>query len=110
MSIHGRLPREPEGEPSSGAAAQRYHVSSMAQYQRMYRESVDDPAAFWGKLAQRLDWKVPPSPDRFLAYNFDPRAGPVRLLWMQGAVTNACYNTLDRHVLAGNADKVAYYW
>lgn len=114
MSIHGPQDQQRQDgvEPSVHEHRQnhRYHVSSMAQYERMYRESVDDPAAFWGKLAQRLDWKVPPSPDRFLAYNFDPRAGPVRVMWMQGGVTNACYNALDRHVLAGRGDKVAYYW
>lgn len=25
-------------------------------YQQLYRESVDNPDAFWGKAAERLDW------------------------------------------------------
>ena len=25
-------------------------------YQRLYRESVEHPDAFWGKAAERLDW------------------------------------------------------
>ena len=26
------------------------------QYQRLYAQSVDDPDAFWGDAAKRLDW------------------------------------------------------
>ncbi|KAG0426872.1 hypothetical protein HPB47_026054 [Ixodes persulcatus] len=95
---------------AGGTATFRHHVSSMAQYQKMYQESVEDPAGFWGRLALKLDWKVPPSRDRFMGYNFDPRAGPVQVHWMLGGVTNACYNSLDRHVIAGHGAKVAYYW
>ncbi|KAM7285980.1 acetyl-coenzyme A synthetase [Ixodes scapularis] len=95
---------------AGGTATFQHHVSSMAQYQKMYQESVEDPAGFWGRLALKLDWKVPPPRDRFLGYNFDPRAGPVKVCWMLGGVTNACYNSLDRHVIAGHGAKVAYYW
>lgn len=108
-----------DSEPASAASCSEsggirepfcYHVSSMAQYKAMYQESIEDPAGFWGKLALKLYWKVPPTRDRFMGYNFDPRAGPVRVCWMQGAITNACFNVLDRHVLAGHGSKVAYYW
>jgi acetyl-CoA synthetase len=30
--------------------------------------------------------------------------------WFLGGKTNVTYNCVDRHVEAGNGDKVAYYW
>jgi acetyl-CoA synthetase len=30
--------------------------------------------------------------------------------WYLGGTLNVCYNCVDRHVEAGNGDKVAYYW
>src|SRR5262252_3250315 len=30
--------------------------------------------------------------------------------WFLGGRLNVCYNCVDRHVEAGNGDKVAYYW
>lgn len=90
----------------------KYHVPSMEQYRRMYKESVEEPAAFWGRLAQRLSWKIPPQAKSvdFVRYNFDPTEGPVEVCWMKGAVLNVCYNVLDRHVESGLGSKVAYYW
>jgi acetyl-CoA synthetase len=30
-------------------------------YQRLYRESLDEPQAFWARMAQRVDWIRPPA-------------------------------------------------
>lgn len=36
------------------------HVASMADYERMYRESVAEPAAFWSRLGRELvEWSRP---------------------------------------------------
>src|SRR3546814_16852586 len=32
-----------------------------AAYQRLYAQSVDDPDAFWGEAARRLDWMRAPT-------------------------------------------------
>jgi len=84
----------------------------MASYEEMYRKSIDDPSSFWGEIAAaEMYWKVPPRPDKFLQYNFDIKSGPVSINWMKGAVTNVCYNVLDRNVLEkGRGDKIAFYW
>jgi acetyl-CoA synthetase len=76
----------------------------------MYARSIDDPAGFWGEIASQFYWKTPPAKDRFFQFNFDPTVGPVKIEWMAGAVTNVCYNVLDRHVADGLGDKVAFYW
>ncbi|XP_064624567.1 acetyl-coenzyme A synthetase, cytoplasmic-like isoform X2 [Lineus longissimus] len=85
------------------------HVSSMEQYKEMYRESKEEPEVFWRKIADQFFWKSAPT-GKFLEYNFNVENGPISIKWMQGAVTNICYNTLDRHVENGKGDKVAFYW
>ncbi|XP_013408207.1 acetyl-coenzyme A synthetase, cytoplasmic [Lingula anatina] len=85
------------------------HVSSMEQYREMYKQSVEDPEAFWGKIAKEFYWKSLPK-GKFLDYNFDVRKGPIFIKWMEGAVTNMCYNMLDRHISNGLGDTVAFYW
>ena len=87
------------------------HCGSMKRYRELYRRSVDDPAGFWGDVAAEFYWKVPPSADRFLEYNLDLDRGPVSIQWMPGAVTNVCYNVLDRNIIdRGLGDKIAFYW
>lgn len=88
----------------------RAHCTSMEQYRTMYARSVDDPAGFWSEVASHFYWKKPPEKETFMDYNFDPSAGAIKIKWMQGAVTNVCYNVLDRHVANGLGDKVAFYW
>ena len=87
------------------------HVQSLEQYQAMYKESLQDPVSFWGRLAKEFfHWKSYPTTDKFLSYNFDPVKGPISIKWMEGGITNICYSVLDRHVENGLADKVAFYW
>lgn len=87
------------------------NCSSMEQYREMYHKSVKKPAEFWGEIAKDFYWKKPPSLDNFLEYNFDVNNGPISIKWMQGAVTNVCYNMLDRNVVdKGLGDKVAFFW
>ena len=90
-----RLVWEPEDRVKKGA-----HVSSMAEYRAMYRESVENPETFWTKIASQFHWKEPPrsGDGSFLNYNFDHTKGPVSIKWMEGGVTNVCYNAVDRHI------------
>jgi acetyl-CoA synthetase len=32
------------------------HINSMDQYRKMYEESINDPDAFWGKVAEDFTW------------------------------------------------------
>lgn len=89
------------------------HCSSLDDYRALYRRSIDDPAGFWGDVAGQFYWKQAPpsSPDRFVKYNFDRTKGPIEVKWMSEAVTNVCYNALDRNVRdKGFGGKVAFYW
>jgi acetyl-CoA synthetase len=84
------------------------YVNSMEQYEKMYRESLDDPEAFWSKIGNEFHWEK--RWNKLNEVNFDNDKGPVSIKWFLGAKTNLAYNALDRHVLAGKGDKVAFYW
>jgi len=68
-------------------------------YADFYQQSIDDPQAFWGNEAQRIDWHKPYS--QVLDYSRPPFAK-----WFVGGQTNLCYNAVDRW-LATQADKPA---
>lgn len=96
--------------PPPANIQQNAHCSSMEQYKEMYKRSTEDPAGFWSEIAKEFYWKTPPKSEGFLEYNFDVGKGPISIKWMEGAVTNVCYNMLDRHIDAGHGDVVAFYW
>lgn len=86
------------------------YVSSMDRYKELYDKSIDNPAEFWADIASEFFWKVPPSKEKFMDFNFDTRKGNVFIKWMEGAVTNISYNVLDRNVEKGLGENVAFYW
>lgn len=101
--------QEAEVYPPPARLQNETHVKDMEQYKQMYKESVEEPEKFWGKIADAFYWESRPN-NKFLDYNFDVRNGPIFIKWMQGAKTNLCYNALDRHVANGLGDKVAFFW
>jgi acetyl-CoA synthetase len=75
-----------------------------AQYQAMYKRSVDDPEGFWGEQAQKyLTWYKPWN--KVLDWDFTK----ANIRWFDGAKLNVSYNCLDRH-LATRGDQVALIW
>ena len=80
-------------EPSDVFRSQA-HVGSMAEYEEMYRRSIEDPEGFWGDQAGRIDWFEPYSTVKNVSYE----RGNVDINWYEGGVTNACYNAVDRHL------------
>ncbi len=73
-----------------------------ADYERDYAESIRDPEAFWGRVAQRLDWMKPPT--RVRDVSFDRQNFQIR--WFADGELNVSVNCLDRH-LATRGDKTA---
>ncbi|HHO68422.1 MAG TPA: acetate--CoA ligase [Gammaproteobacteria bacterium] len=83
--------------------AARAHITK-AQYEDMYRRSVDDPDGFWAEQADAfLDWSK--RWDKVSDWNFDEP----RIRWFEGGQLNACYNCVDRH-LASRGDQTALIW
>jgi acetyl-CoA synthetase len=82
--------------------SRKARVKSLAQYRQLWEESVKRPDKFWAREAAELlwnkkwtkvlDWKVPFAK------------------WFVGGELNVSHNCLDRHVQAGDGDRVAYHW
>ena len=87
--------------PVPEAFAAQANVTS-ADYARDYAESIRDPDAFWGRIAQRLDWMKPPT--RVRDVSFDRQNFQIR--WFADGELNVSVNCLDRH-LAERGDKTA---
>ena len=105
------MSQAPEPKPSSPAATSQtiqphgHHtrIGSLAEYQAMYQKSLEDPAGFWDKEAQRLSWFHP----YHTVLDTDPRE--VDFAWYLGGRLNACYNCVDRHT-ATKGDQPAIIW
>ena len=71
--------------------------------QEAYERADADREKFWAEAAERLDWGQ--KWDRVLDWDNPPFAK-----WFVGGTINAAVNCVDRHVEAGNGDKVAIHW
>jgi acetyl-CoA synthetase len=69
----------------------------------VYEEAARDPQAWWAKQAAELDWFTPW--DTVLNDGDAPF-----YKWFEGGTLNVSYNCLDRHVLAGRGERVAFHW
>ncbi len=76
-----------------------------ADYERLYAESVENPDAFWGNVAKRLDWYRFPTKIKNVSYQLDD----FRIKWYEDGQLNLSVNALDRH-LATRGDKAAIIW
>ena len=80
------------------------HISSLEKYQELYKESIQNPAGFWGKVAERLHWTR--KWETVVEYDFVK----ADIKWFEGGKLNVSYNCLDRHVEAGHGNKTALIW
>ncbi|MDP4074069.1 propionate--CoA ligase [Acidovorax sp. A1169] len=71
----------------------------MTHYADFYRQSIEQPDAFWAEQAKLIDWQTPPQ--QICDYSNPPFAR-----WYVGGTTNLCHNAVDRH-LAARADQPA---
>jgi acetyl-CoA synthetase len=70
----------------------------------IYEEAEKDWKGWWLKQAtENLDWATEPQE------SVDESNAPF-YTWFQDGKLNVSYNCVDRHVEAGNGDRVAYYW
>ena len=89
--------------PPPKAFSRRAHLKSLAQYRKLYRESIQSPEKFWSRQAKAelvwskrwtrvLEWKEPYAQ------------------WFVGGQLNVSYNCLDRHLDTPRANKAALIW
>ena len=77
-------------------------IKSLAQYQRMYRESIRQPANFWAREAKELVWRGPWK--KVLEWK------PPFAKWFLGGKLNVSENCLDRHLAGSRRNKAAIIW
>ena len=88
--------------PPSADFVANAHVDA-DRYAAMYKASIEDPEAFWGKEArERLDWIEPFSTVK----DTDFTLGQVSIKWFEDGVMNVAHNCIDRH-LPARADQTA---
>jgi acetyl-CoA synthetase len=81
-----------------------FREKALVKDDSLYEEAERDFQAFWAKQATELvDWFTEPQQ----ALN---DSNPPFYKWFEDGKLNVSYNCLDRHVEAGNGDKVAFHW
>src|SRR5947207_1594562 len=89
--------------PPPAKFSERAHIKSMAQYKRLYRESIRSPETFWAKQAkQELVW--------FKPWKSVLQWKPPFAKWFVGGKLNVSFNCLDRHLTTPVANKAAIIW
>ncbi|MEY2933511.1 MAG: hypothetical protein RL033_4260, partial [Pseudomonadota bacterium] len=91
--------RESRSFPPSAAFAAGAHVPSLERYQELYRQSIEQPEAFWREQCKLIDW-----------FKFPTRAQSGELpevTWFEDGTTNVSLNCLDRHQHDGRRHKAA---
>ena len=78
-------------------------IKSPEDYQKYYQQSVDNPEAFWGEIADSFSWKK--KYDKVLDWNFSEP----NVKWFVNGKMNITENCLDRH-LEERGDQTAILW
>jgi len=87
--------------PPSKEFVDQAYIKSREEYEKMWKQSIDDPETFWGNVAKDLFWFKP-----WLKVNRENFAN-AELEWFIGGKTNLAYNCLDYQIEKGKGDKVA---
>jgi acetyl-CoA synthetase len=91
--------------PPSKEFSAKAHIKSLAEYEAMYKRSVEDPEGFWGEMAEKnLTWFK--KWDKVLDYDFNKPY----IKWFSGGKLNVSYNCLDRHINTATRNKAAIIW
>src|SRR3954447_8959436 len=69
----------------------------------IYEKANADPQAWWAEQAKALKWFEEPS-------TVLDDSDPPFYKWFTDGKLNASYNCLDRHIEAGQGDRVAFHW
>ncbi|MFO0697320.1 MAG: acetate--CoA ligase [Polyangiales bacterium] len=99
--IHS-ISKESRVFPPPAEFASRARLGTLADYEAIYRRSIQEPERFWQDQADSYHWFVPPSTTL--------RWQPPHARWYEGGKTNLSFNCLDRHVREGRGNKAAIIW
>jgi len=100
-SIDSVLQEQRQFEPSQ-EFRQHAYIKSLDDYERLYKESIENPEKFWASIAKDLHWFKPW--EKVLEWEC-PWAK-----WFVGAQANISYNCLDLQIAKGRGNKTAIIW
>ena len=80
-----------------------YQITSQAQYEQAYKESIENPEKFWAAIAEHFQWRK--NWDKVLEWNFNEP----KIEWFKGGKLNITENCIDRH-LSTLGEKPAIIW
>lgn len=90
--------------PPPKEISEKAYIKSMAEYEALYKRSIEDPEGFWAEIAeQNITWFK--KWDKVLEWDFDKPY----VKWFIGGKLNASYNCLDRN-LDSLRNKAALIW
>ncbi|MCH8557295.1 MAG: acetate--CoA ligase [Balneolia bacterium] len=96
--------------PAVDSGQELYHPSkevvknaNVKDYEKVYKQSIEDPEKFWAAEAKKLDW--------FKKWTkvFDDSDRPF-FKWFVGGKTNIAHNAIDRHLKTWRRNKLAIIW
>ncbi len=97
-SIQSHLSEERVFLPSKEFSA-KARISSLTQYKKLYKESIDKPQVFWGREAKELEWRQP------WTKALEWKAPFAK--WFVGGKLNVAENCVDRHANSARRNKAA---
>jgi acetyl-CoA synthetase len=102
MGLEGKLEELLEVEKFE--PPEEFRAKALWNDPEVYEEAAADPEGWWlAQAKELLDWDVEPS------QGLDD-SDPPFYKWFADGKLNASAQCLDRHVEAGNGDRVAYHW
>ncbi|QDT24886.1 Acetyl-coenzyme A ligase [Gimesia panareensis] len=94
--------QETRSFPPPAEFVEQANISSKEQYEELWNRAKDDPAGFWGDLAQGLEWAQP--------YDKVLEGEMPETKWFTGGKINASVNCIDRHLDSWRKNKAAIVW
>ena len=77
------------------------------EYEKLYKESIENPESFWAEQAKCIDWFTPFSKNSIKKVNFSKNN--LEIKWFYDGKLNISYNCIDRH-LEKKGDQTAIIW
>lgn len=106
-----RVHRHQETAIRSLRPGRQAHIQSEQHYDSLYRQSIEEPEAFWDRQArEQLTWIAPWQSVLRHDFSVIGQADKPYVSWFEGGQLNVSVNCLDRHVHNGRGDHVALIW
>jgi acetyl-CoA synthetase len=80
-----------------------FRANALLSHPAVYEQAAADAQGWWTAQAEELEWF-----QRWTRVLDDD--DPPFYKWFTGGTLNVSYNCLDRHVIAGRGDRVAFHW